>query len=99
MRWGLLTYPLLFALAGCTSPPSRTDTPGDETAAAHKLYVTKCAKCHKFYEPARYSDEDWKIWMGKMSKKAKLSGYQAEILSRYIDETFRNAARTNTNSL
>ena len=97
MRW-VLIYPLLITLAGCTSPSNRTDTPGDEAAVGRKLYVAKCAKCHKFYDPAKYSDEDWQKWMGKMSRKAKLSEYQTEILSRYIEDTFRNGLKTNNRS-
>ena len=63
---------------------------GDETTVARRLYISKCAKCHKFYDPAKYSDEDWEKWMGKMSKKAKLTPEQAKALSRYIENTFRN---------
>ena len=59
-------------IAGCTGPGRVSELPVDETTAARKLYVAKCAKCHKFYDPAKYSDEEWQIWMTKMSKKAKL---------------------------
>src|SRR5436305_6095345 len=96
MRWLWLTGPILVALAGCAGQSNRTDSFADENAVAHKLYVVKCAKCHKFYDPAKYSDEDWKTWMGKMSKKAKLSEGQAQMLSRYIEETFRGGIKPNS---
>jgi len=51
--------------------------------------VAKCAKCHKFYDPANYSDQDWKIWMGKMSKKAKLKPDQEAAVSHYIERVLR----------
>src|SRR5437764_3271834 len=98
MRPRFLLFMLGLALGGCTGPAKATDAPGDERSAARKLYVAKCAKCHKFYDPAKYSDEDWQMWMGKMSKKAKLSEYQTEILSRYIEDTFRNGLKTNNRS-
>ena len=77
-------------LAGCTGPAHATDMPADETSAARRLYVAKCAKCHKFYDPAKYSDEEWQKWMVKMSKKSKLTLGQSEMLSLYIDNTFRS---------
>ena len=83
------------ALGGCTGPAKATDAPGDERAAARKLYVAKCAKCHKFYDPAKYSDEDWQMWMTKMGKKAKLKPEQQEMLSRYIEDIYRSPAKTN----
>jgi len=85
----LFLHLLGLALAGCAGPIQATDLPTSETAAARKLYVAKCSKCHKFYDPAKYSDEKWQMWMGKMSKKAKLKPEQQEMLSRYIENTFR----------
>ena len=89
----LLSFLPLFgiALAGCTGPTRTADVPADETSAARKLYVAKCAKCHKFYDPTKYSDEEWHEWMVKMSKKSKLTPEQSEMLSRYIDNTFRSS--------
>ena len=56
-----------------------------ETRAARKLYQVKCAKCHKFYPPDQYSDEDWHMWMEKMAKKSKLKPAQSNLLNRYLD--------------
>ena len=80
-------------LAGCSGPASASDAPGPNNAAGRKLYVAKCAKCHKFYDPAKYSDEEWKVWMVKMSKKSKLKPEQEQMLSRYIDETYRHSGK------
>jgi hypothetical protein len=84
---------LVGTLVGCSGPANATGAPVDETAAARKLYVTKCAKCHKFYDPATYSDEEWRVWMVKMSKKSKLKPAQERALSRYIEETYRAGAK------
>ena len=59
-----------------------------ETQSAKKLYNAKCAKCHKFYDPANYNDVEWESWMKKMGKKAKLKSAQYDLLVRYLD-TFR----------
>ena len=96
---------VLASLVGCASPggnPYAAPPPpsgggaapllsDEEIAAARKLYVNKCAKCHKFHNPAKYTDEEWGIWMRKMSRKSKLKPEQDELLSRYL-ETFRAAA-------
>lgn len=64
----------------------------EEEAKARKLYVGKCAKCHKLYDPMRYSDRDWEVWMNKMTRKAKLSPTQAGLLSNYIDQKYRGGS-------
>ena len=86
-RFWWLTLGLV--LVGCSGPASASDAPEQANGRARKLYVTKCAKCHRFYDPAKYSDEEWKLWMGKMSKKSKLKPEQEQMLSRYIEETYR----------
>src|SRR5438874_12132245 len=95
MRWTCLLLLAGLTLAGCSGPARASDGPNDETATARKLYVVKCAKCHKFYDPAKYSDEDWQKWMTKMGKKAKLKPEQQEMLSQYIEDTYRSPAKTN----
>ena len=80
------------AFAGCAAAnPNETQ---DEKGAARKLYVTKCAKCHKFYDPAKYSDEEWKVWMRKMGKKSKLTPEQQRTLSLYIERTYRSERKS-----
>lgn len=57
-----------------------------EIKKAQKLYVAKCAKCHKLYEPGNYTDAEWQSWMAKMTRKARLKPDQAKLLSRFLDE-------------
>ncbi len=89
MRHFLSFFVLLLPLAGCAGTAGSSSTPADPIAAGQKLYINKCAKCHKFYDPAKYSDADWNVWMSKMSRKAKLKAEQEQLLSRYIDENLR----------
>jgi hypothetical protein len=58
---------------------------GVELESARQLYVAKCARCHKFYDPAKYPDQEWRGWMDKMSRKARLEPEQKELLVRYLD--------------
>jgi len=89
MRRLLSVLAFLVALTGCTSPPNQPNLPVHEDSAGSKLYYAKCAKCHKLYDPAGYSDEEWSMWMKKMKKKAKLTDEQNAILMLYIDTNFR----------
>jgi hypothetical protein len=85
MRLFLLTAGAIAALAGCTGPVGATNSAPDDLSPARKLYVAKCAKCHKLYDPMRYSDAVWQQWMTKMSPKARLKPEQEERLARYIN--------------
>ena len=80
--------------AGAADPPATSMSP-EVMDAGKKLDVIKCARCHKFYNPAGYSDAKWHEWMDKMSKKAKLKPEQKELLSKYL-ETFRFETKTNS---
>ena len=76
------------------------DLSSEEAKAARKLYIGKCAKCHKLYDPGRYTDPQWDRWMKRMGDKARLKPDQRELLARYIQETFRRpqaGAGQNTN--
>ena len=76
----------LFLLIGVAHPAANADELTlKELTAARKVYVAKCAKCHRFYEPTNYSEYDWRTWMEKMNKKSKLKGEQAGLLTRYLD--------------
>ena len=78
--------PLTVALAWAGSVATADDLTPRELAAGRKVYVGKCAKCHKFYEPKNYGEEDWGRWMDKMGEKSKLKAEQQKRLERYLDE-------------
>ena len=80
--------PLLLILL-ISAPVAAAPVPGpltpQEQASARKIYVSKCAKCHRFYEPKNYDQTEWTLWMDKMSKKSKLKDQQSALLRRYLD--------------
>ena len=102
---------LIVGLAGCSATsagpagPAPPEPPLDaasplsvgERNSARRIYLAKCARCHKFYNPAKYPDKAWRDWMDKMSRKAKLSPEQKELLVRYLD-LYRGGSRTNSPS-
>lgn len=86
MRQLLLLTVLL--LAGVPAPASASDSEltESELKAARKIYVAKCAKCHKFYDPKNYGAADWEKWMDSMSRKSKLKSAQDAVLRKYLEE-------------
>lgn len=78
---------VLAAVVASAAPPLSSQ----DEASARKLYLGKCAKCHKLYNPAQYNDARWNVWMSKMSKKAKLSAEEERLLTAYIANTLRPA--------
>ena len=59
-----------------------------EFEQGRKLYLAKCSKCHKLYDPADYEEASWEKWMVKMKKKARLDDGQYRKIRDYL-ETLR----------
>lgn len=55
-----------------------------ELAEGKNLYDNNCAKCHKLYEPKKFSKEEWKPILTRMQKKAHLDDNQIASVSNYI---------------
>lgn len=53
-------------------------------AEGKNLYENSCARCHKLYDPKKFSQEDWKPILVRMQKKAKLDDTQIASISNYI---------------
>ena len=95
-----LSFAMAAVLIGCTTlatgggagflPPEANDPAlaagfsREEISAARSVHQAKCARCHRFYDPRDYNEPEWAVWMTKMSKKAKLSPEQEQLLSRYL---------------
>ena len=74
-----------WVLLGCGSVGlNQASLPGPADAVGRQLYISKCARCHKFHHLANYNDADWQKWFGKMSRKARLSSPEHELLSKYL---------------
>jgi hypothetical protein len=54
-------------------------------AAARRVDVARCAKCHRFYDPLKHEEADWATWMAKMNRNSKLKEKQAQLLNRYLE--------------
>jgi len=82
--WIIAVAMMAAGLAGATEAPPVIPLTRPELAAGKRLYASKCASCHKLYEPSRYDDEKWSYWMDKMRQKARLGDGQYAALSKYL---------------
>jgi hypothetical protein len=65
-------------------PANPTGLSDSEFQRATRLHANKCARCHKFYNPAPYTEAAWNSWMTKMGKKAHLKPDEQALLVRYL---------------
>lgn len=65
-------------------PARPTDLTNSQLAEARQICVAKCARCHPMYHPASYEEDEWQLWMAKMSRKAHLKPVQSELIGRYL---------------
>jgi cytochrome c5 len=71
------TTPAVTAVA-----PAAELTP--ELAAGKSMYENNCAKCHKLYEPKKFTQEEWAPILVRMQKKAHLDDSQMASVTSYI---------------
>src|ERR1043166_6278147 len=71
-------------LAANAVPASIEGMTRTEAQQAGEIYTAKCARCHKFYDPAAYREKEWQMWMRKMSRKSHLDTNQEQLLARYL---------------
>jgi cytochrome c5 len=55
-----------------------------ELAAGKSLYENSCVKCHKLYEPKKFTQEEWAPILVRMQKKAHLDDVQMASVTSYI---------------
>jgi cytochrome c553 len=72
-------------VAAAVSVARGDDLSSKDLEAARKIYVAKCAKCHRFHDPKNYSDSAWQGWMGTMSRRSKLKPDEERLLTRYLE--------------
>jgi mono/diheme cytochrome c family protein len=88
MRYWVIALGLTFA-----AQVARAAGAADDWTAGKKLYTAKCARCHKFYDPATYNAESWNTWMKKMRRKARLNDEQYRGLTNYLQSVRSDAVR------
>lgn len=55
-----------------------------ELSAGKGMYENNCTKCHKLYEPKKFTQEEWAPILVRMQKKAHLDDTQMASITSYI---------------
>lgn len=76
----------------CESEPAAptTSTPGTATESVMRgrsLAATRCAKCHRLYQPQEYAPNAWPQIIRSMAARSKLSEDEIRDISSYYTET------------
>jgi len=72
------------AAATTTAEPEKTIALTPELEAGKNLYDNNCAKCHKLYDPKKFTKEEWAPILVRMGKKAKLDEAQLASVTNYV---------------
>jgi hypothetical protein len=80
MQTVVVTAVLLALLAACAGAPSAPQGASDP----ERLYRTKCAACHRPYEPASRTRAEWTAVLGRMSKKAHLTPAETDTIGGFL---------------
>ncbi|AWK04936.1 cytochrome C [Flavobacterium crocinum] len=72
------------AVASTPAEPSKTVALTPELEAGKSMYENNCAKCHKLYDPKKFTKEEWSPILVRMGKKAKLDETQLASVTDYI---------------
>ena len=81
-RVWLLACSVVALISGLASAEVRNTGRNEE---AKQLYLMKCSKCHRLYDPKEYDDFHWSNWMVKMKKKAHLNDEQYGKIVHYVE--------------
>lgn len=71
--------------AAPTTESAKVVTLTPELAEGQNLYENNCAKCHKLFEPKKFTQEEWTPILVRMGKKAHLDGVQMTSITNYIN--------------
>ncbi|MDQ6861326.1 MAG: cytochrome c [Verrucomicrobiota bacterium] len=53
-------------------------------AAGQKLFVARCARCHRLPRPAEHTPEQWSIIVPRMAKRSGLKPEQRDAVLAYL---------------
>jgi hypothetical protein len=73
---------------GCKStlymPASKDATQQQQLLAGRSLYVAHCGSCHNLHFPSEFTTDEWKVKIGEMQKRAKITDEEKELVLKYL---------------
>ena len=84
----LRVLPILLLAAACATTGPRVPS-NPHHSAGRTLYEKSCARCHALYMPRSYSAPEWRFYVRKYGRKARLTTDQKSLVFRYLAENAR----------
>ena len=76
---------LILAAVACETVPVRENAAdGGPHAEGEQLYRQSCARCHALYMPRSFTAAEWKFFVRKYGRKARLSGPKRNSVYGYL---------------
>lgn len=88
---GKLFLAVLLALAACASTDHGVGggAPASGPADGRRLYETSCNRCHALYMPRSFSSDEWRFYVGKYGRRARLDPGERELVFQYLTANAR----------
>ena len=85
LRRALAPLILLLAVA-CESTTGGGTAPASDPHAAggRSLYEKSCARCHALYMPRSHTASEWRFYVRKYGRKARLDRGQRQVVYNYL---------------
>ena len=87
----LRTVPALVLVAACATTSARTREMEARLANAQTdvergqiYYEGSCQRCHALYMPSSYSPSEWKYYVRKYGRRARLNEAQRDVVYAYL---------------
>lgn len=87
----LLLGGVLFGLAACASTEHGVGG-GDrvaDPADGKRLYETSCNRCHALYMPRSFAPDEWRFYVNKYGRRARLAPNERELVLQYLSANAR----------
>ncbi|MGH7163763.1 MAG: hypothetical protein ACREID_09785 [Planctomycetota bacterium] len=78
----------LFALVAACATTEVAEPPRAAESSGRGLYEASCGRCHALYMPSSFTAEEWRFFVGKYGRRARL---RAEEKERVLDYLVRHA--------
>ncbi|MDH3590325.1 MAG: hypothetical protein OER88_00490 [Planctomycetota bacterium] len=84
---GHLFLVLILVLGACTTARDvEAELAGAQTAEAKGriVYETSCSRCHALYMPASYTTNEWRFYVRKYGRRARLDKDRRALVFTYL---------------
>ena len=87
--------PLLLLVVGCMTTGKEKETSSAPRNDGRAIYERSCARCHALYMPKSFSADDWRFYVKKYGRRARLREGQRDLVLGYLSRNARDGNRPN----